>query len=176
MYKQIINHHNIYTIMKKIIMSLGFAAATVLAAQAQEMTTEDGEDVTLQTEEVVDAPADEMQEGVQEVPQDMDVEAQASTQQIGEEEGVMNITQDELPEEVMQAFQDSEYAGSTIEATYALEDLAIDKLMEADAEQMYIGDQLPDKLYEIRVNDSDEGKAILYFDETGELLGSKDIM
>ena len=166
--------------MKKIIMTLGFAAATIFAAQAQEVPTEEQvDDVTVQTEEMSDEEVDEMQEEVREMqgspadPQrESDTEIQANQQEIGEEGGVQSITEAELPEEVTRGLQDSEFAQATIEEVYLLEDQAIDKLMDADAEQMYIGDQLPDKLYELRVN-SEEEKNILYFDETGELLGSK---
>lgn len=161
-------------------MSLGFAAATIFAAQAQEVITEEPtEDAAMQTEEMSDDQVDEMQEEVREMqgspadPQrDSDMETQANTKEIGEEGGVKSITQAELPEEVMQGLQDSEFAQATVEEVYLMEDQAIDKLMEADAEQMYIGDQLPDKLYQLRVNSEDE-KSLLYFDETGELLGSK---
>ena len=136
------------------------------------------ESTTAPVEEDPNASIDQMQEDVVEMQGEPapngTTEPQASTQQIGEEGGVMSITQAELPEEVTNGLQDSEFAQATVEEVYMLEDQAIDKLMDADAEQMYIGDQLPDKLYELRVAGED-GKSILYFDETGELLGSKNI-
>lgn len=99
-------------------------------------------------------------------------DSQAQTQ-VGED-GVATITEAELPQEVTDAFQDSEYSQATIEEVYVLGDLAVDKLMEADAEQMYIGEQIPDKLYQLQVSKDGE-QTILYFSDEGEMMGEKSI-
>ena len=209
-------------------MTLGFAAATTVAANAQEVMTE--EEVQTQTEEVVNsteaevemqteetvesvedgaADTEEITESVVEeaeyevdqmtdeatdatsqteeyVEEDMNptvgtdemqeetTQPQASNEQIGEEGGVMNITQEELPAEVMRSLQESEFAQATIEATYLLDEYAVDKMTANDAKQKYIGDQLPEKLYQIRVSDGEQ-QTLLYFEESGELYGSESI-
>ena len=90
------------------------------------------------------------------------------------EESVKTISESELPEEVSQAFQDSEYANASIEKVYMLEEDAVNKLLQNNAEQMYIGDQNPDKIYQLQVK-GDEGQTILYYDENGDLMGSSSI-
>ncbi len=147
--------------MKKIAMTVGFAAATMMAANAQEATTQQEE------------PIDQMQEEVVEMQgENADSKINEGEPKIGEEGGVVSITEADLPEEVTQGLQDSEFAQATIEEVYMLERPAVDKVMEADAEQFYIGDQIPDKLYQLRVEKEGES-SLLYFDTQGELMGSK---
>ena len=100
-------------------------------------------------------------------PQD---NASSMNQDNENDEFVKTISESELPQEVSQAFQDSEYANGSIEKVYMLEDLAVDKLMQNNAEQMYIGEQNPDKIYQLQVK-GDEGQNFLYYDENGDLLG-----
>ena len=90
------------------------------------------------------------------------------------DEFVKTISEAELPEEVSKAFKDSDYASASVEKVYMLEGTAVDKLMQNNAEQMYIGDQNPDKIYQLQVKSADS-QNILYYDETGELLGSASI-
>ncbi len=90
------------------------------------------------------------------------------------ENPVKTISESELPEEVTKAFKDGEYAKASIEKVYMLEDEAVDKLMQNNAEQMYIGEQNPDKIYQLQVK-GDEGQNILYYNESGDLLGSASI-
>ena len=132
-------------------MTLGFAAATVVAVNAQDVATQD---------ETVE---DTQQEVVQEPTVDGEM---------GEDEGVMSITEAELPEEVTKALQDSDFSQATIEEVYVLEGVAVDKLMQNDAEQFYIGEQNPDKIYQLRVTGEEE-QSLLYFNEQGDLMGSK---
>lgn len=148
-------------------------------------TTEDQPRYPTETEPMDEAketatqPIDETQQEVREMqgePANPNRDSQEQAQkEIGEEGGVMSITQADLPEEVTSSLQDSDYSQATIEEAYMLEDIAIDKLMEADAEQMYIGDQLPDKLYQLRVRGEDDQRTLLYFDENGEMMGEKSI-
>ena len=132
-------------------MTLGFAAATVVAVNAQDVATQD---------ETVE---DTQQEVVQEPTVDGEM---------GEDEGVMSITEAELPEEVTKSLQDSDFSQATIEEVYVLEGVAVDKLMQNDAEQFYIGEQNPDKIYQLRVTGEEE-QSLLYFNEQGDLMGSK---
>jgi hypothetical protein len=90
------------------------------------------------------------------------------------DQDVMTITEAELPEEVSNAFKDSEFAKASIENVYMLKDLAVDKLLQNNAEQIYIGEQNPDKIYQLQVK-GDEGQNILYYNENGDLLGSASI-
>lgn len=117
-------------------------------------------------------PADQS-EPMQSEPQD-DSALSQDTQDSEEDESVKTISESELPQEVSQAFQDSEYANATIEKVYLLEEEAVNKLMQNNAEQIYAGDQNPDKIYQLQVK-SDEGQNILYYDEEGDLIGSASI-
>ncbi len=87
------------------------------------------------------------------------------------EESVSTITEADLPEEVTKALGDSEYAEASIVKVYVLEGVAVDKLMQNNAEKIYAGQQNPDKIYQVQVQD-DEGQSILYYDENGDLLDS----
>lgn len=161
-----INQLNPRIIMKKIVLTLGFAAASIFAVNAQD------------TPETLDQPIDETQEEViemeAEASEEVMDEVEESTNPIGEEEGIASITEAELPEEVTQAFQESEFSQASIQEAYVMDQEAVDKMTDVDAEQMYIGDQLPDKVYQIRVQEGDE-QTILYFNEQGDLLASKSI-
>ena len=156
--------------MKKIVMTLGFAAS-VLAVNAQDVTTPQDQPIDETQEEVVEMQGEDPDAAIN---QEQETLSSDQASQIGEEGGVVSITEAELPEEVTKGLQDSEFSQATVEEVYMLNKEAVDKVMEADAEQMYIGDQIPDKLYQLRVQGDDE-KSILYFDEQGELLGSKSI-
>lgn len=240
--------------MKKVMITLGFAAVTIMAANAQEvpaaeeqpqntvqtqpapqdetldsdtqpmddravndtyndqttepetqtvrdeineMPTEPMQDESLEDNSSVEEPIDEMQEEVIEM-QGENPDAQPSMQDTPDGEAddqsyssvqdqdnssamnedsdqeVMTISESELPEAVSQAFQDSEYANATIEKVYMLDKPAVDKLMQNNAEQMYIGDQNPDKIYQLQVK-SDDAQNILYYNENGDLIGSTSI-
>ena len=137
--------------------------------EAKETTTEPIDEMQDEVREMQGEPANPNRDSQTENPQD-DSQAQA---QVGED-GVATITEAELPQEVTDAFQDSDYSQATIEEVYVLGDLAVDKLMEADAEQMYIGEQIPDKLYQLQVSE-DGKKTILYFSDEGEMMGEKSI-
>lgn len=152
-------------------MSLGFAVATIMAANAQEVTPQEDQSIDQTQEEVVEIQGENADSKLNQEQPAQD-QSQQSSNQIGEEGGVKSITEADLPEEVTQGLQDSEFAQATVEEVYELNELAVDKLMQNDAEQFYIGDQNPDKLYQLRVKDQ-EKSSILYFDEQGELLGSK---
>ncbi len=91
-----------------------------------------------------------------------------------DEQGVKTISASELPEEVSQAFQDGEFAEGSIENVYLLEGAAVDKLLQNNAEQIYAGQQNPDKIYQLQVKGQD-AQNILYYDENGDLLGSSSI-
>ncbi len=87
---------------------------------------------------------------------------------------VTTITEAELPEEVTNAFKDSEFAKSSIVNVYMLKEGAVDKLLQNNAEQIYAGEQNPDKIYQLQVK-GDDGQNILYYDENGDLMGSSSI-
>ena len=120
-------------------------------------------------------PADDASTGTMEQPEQQQPQDNTSAMNQQEnDESVKTISESELPEEVSQAFQDSEYANGSVENVYMLEGVAVDKLMQNNAEQMYIGEQNPDKIYQLQVK-GDEGQTILYYNENGELMGSASI-
>ena len=157
--------------MKKIAMTLGFAIATTLAASAQDANPPQEQPIDETQEEVVEMQGENADSPLNQEQGSQDV---SQENQSGETEGVASITESELPEEVTKGLQDSEFSQATIEEVYVLDGDAVDKLMQNDAEQFYIGDQNPDKIYQLQVQDENE-KNVLYFDDQGELLGSKSI-
>ena len=154
--------------MKKIVLTLGFAAASILVVNAQD------------TPETLDQPIDETQEEVVEM-QGEDSEA-AMNQEPSEDvatvqtegEGIKSISQDELPSEVTKGFKNCQFNKGTIEEAFVLDNEAVDKLIEENADDIYVENQNPDKIYQLQVK-GDEDTNVLYFDEQGELLGSKNI-
>ena len=125
-------------------------------------------------EEPMTQPVDQTAPGSATQPEQDEPQDNSSAMDQSSEESVKTISESELPEEVSQAFQDSEYANASIEKVYMLEEDAVNKLLQNNAEQMYIGDQNPDKIYQLQVK-GDEGQTILYYDENGDLMGSASI-
>ena len=126
-------------------------------------------------EEPMTQPADQTAPGsATQSEQDEPQDNTSAMNQQENDESVKTISESELPEEVSQAFQDSEYANGSIENVYMLEGVAVDKLMQNNAEQIYAGEQNPDKIYQLQVK-GDDGQNILYYDENGDLLGSASI-
>jgi hypothetical protein len=125
------------------------------------------------TEEPMTQPTDQTVPGSATQPEQDQPQDDASAMNDSEKD-VKTISESELPEEVSQAFQDSEYANASIEKVYMLEEDAVNKLLQNNAEQIYAGDQNPDKIYQLQVK-GDEGQTILYYDENGDLMGSASI-
>ena len=125
-------------------------------------------------EEPMTQPADQTAPGSATQSEQGEPQNNSSAMDQSNEESVKTISESELPEEVSQAFQDSEYANASIEKVYMLEEDAVNKLLQNNAEQIYAGDQNPDKIYQLQVK-SDEGQTILYYDENGDLMGSASI-
>ena len=147
-------------------MTFGLAAATVVAVCAQDAPVTEGS--TEVQEEVI-----EMEDNNAMMSEEAAVPDQAG-QTDEDDTGITPITEAELPAEVVQGLQDSEFAQATVQKAYKLDEVAVDRLIDNEVEQMYIGDQSPDKIYQLQVQ-GDEEQNILYFDEQGELLGSKSI-
>ena len=125
-------------------------------------------------EEPMTQPADQTAPGSATQSEQDEPQDNSSAMDQSNEESVKTISESELPEEVSQAFQDSEYANASIEKVYMLEEDAVNKLLQNNAEQIYAGDQNPDKIYQLQVK-GDEGQTILYYDENGDLMGSTSI-
>ncbi len=124
------------------------------------------------TEDAVDQPKESLpNDGYENNSSALD---QADQSNMDSDESVKTITETDLPEEVTQAFKDSEFATSSIVKVYMLEGVAVDKLLQNNAEQMYAGQQNPDKIYQIQVK-GDDAQNILYYNEDGDLLGSASI-
>ena len=130
--------------MKKILLSIGFAAGTVLFVNAQEV------------------PAQE-----QPMPQEETEMLEESSNQQGMEsqEGITLIDEEELPQEVKEGLASSEFSDAVIEQAFELTGEAIPyQLMEQTTDE-----PIDEKFYQLQVNQDNE-PAILYFDEQGELV------
>jgi hypothetical protein len=151
--------------MKKILMTLGFATATLFAVHAQE---------TPQPQEEQEQIPEQQQEYPQEQQQQQEqYSQQQDTTQI-EGETVQKLDTTQLPQEVTQALNESEYQGASIENAYKLSGDAIDVLMDLNAYEIYAGDVGPETLYMLRVMHEDK-PAIIYLTEEGEVYATKEL-
>jgi len=89
-------------------------------------------------------------------------------------EGIKKIENSAIPTEVNEALMESDYEGASIEQAYVLSGAALDQQLGDQSVEMYIGDQYPEKLYQLQVTHED-ANALLYFTEEGELYASKDL-
>lgn len=130
--------------MKKVILSLGLAVATFVTVQAQ----------------------DQPQVDPQTQPQDQ--------QEMIEGEGIEKLDTAQIPQQVKDGIESSEFQGAEIAEAYVLSGTALDQQLGDQAVEQYIGDQYPEKLYQLRVS-HENSPAMLYFTEEGELYASKDL-
>ncbi|WKN29577.1 hypothetical protein PZB74_11440 [Porifericola rhodea] len=89
-------------------------------------------------------------------------------------EGIKKIENSAIPKEVNEALMESDYEGASIKQAYVLSGAALDQQLGDQSVEMYIGDQYPEKLYQLQVTHED-ANALLYFTEEGELYASKDL-
>ncbi|MDF9798727.1 hypothetical protein OKW21_003990 [Catalinimonas alkaloidigena] len=95
-------------------------------------------------------------------------------QEMIEGEGIEKIKNSEIPEEVNEGLKNSDFEGAEVAEAYILSGTALDQHLGDQALEMYIGDQFPDKVYQLQVS-HDDNPAILYFTKEGELYASKDL-
>lgn len=158
--------------MKKVLLSFGFASATIFAAYAQ---------VTPQPEEEQEQIPQEQQ-----LPQE-DQYPQEQTEQYGQQQqqdtmqnqaiegqNIQRLDTAALPQEVEQALSESDYSSATIENAYKLSGDAIDVLMDLNAYEIYPGQVGPETLYMIRVM-KENTPSILYLTEEGEMYATKEL-
>lgn len=143
-------------------------------ADDQSYTTVQESVETNNTMETDAQPADNASPNSLEQPTQQPQSDASTMDQQEDDKSVKTISESELPQEVSQAFKDSDYAKASVEKVYMLEGVAVDKLMQNNAEQMYIGEQNPDKIYQLQVK-GDEGQTILYYNGNGDLMGSASI-
>lgn len=154
--------------MKKILLTVGLALAFVVTVNAQEVIPSEDQSIDETQEEVVEMQGEDSEAAMNQEPSE-DV---ATVQTEGE--GIKSISQDELPSEVTKGFKNCQFNKGTIEEAFVLDNEAVDKLIEENADDIYVESQNPDKIYQLQVK-GDEDTNVLYFDEQGELLGSKNI-
>lgn len=134
--------------MKNLILSIGFAAATVFAAQAQE------------TQQYPESQTEDMNTQTQEQ------NAQEEGQQL---EGMNNITESELPEAVTNYIQD-EYKDAKVGEIYEISGEALSRIVSnRSSGAVTSAFNNPEKLFQVQITtDEDKGK-MLYLTEDGDL-------
>ena len=132
--------------MKKLLLSIGFAAGTVLFVNAQEVLPQEQP-----------LPQEE---------QETETMDETTTQQgMESQEGITLISEEELPQEVKDGLASSEYGDATVEQAFELTGEAVPyQLVEKTTDE-----PSDEKFYQLQVNQDNE-PAILYFDEQGELV------
>ncbi|MEQ9443559.1 MAG: hypothetical protein RIG62_31255 [Cyclobacteriaceae bacterium] len=130
--------------MKKLLLSIGFAAGTVLFVNAQEVVPQE------------QPQPEEETEMMQETNTQQGMESQ---------EGITLISEEELPQEVKDGLASSEFSDAVIEQAFELSGEAVPyQLVEQTTDE-----PIDEKFYQLQVNQDNE-PAILYFDEQGELV------
>ena len=150
------------------MITLSFAVATMLAAQAQETTSTEGQPIDETQDEVVEMQGEDPEAAMNQES----ATSQTSASAVGS--GITSIAKEDLPQEVTKGFKNSQFNKGTIEEVYVLESEAVDQLIQENADDIYVEDENPEKIYQLQVK-GDEDKNVLYFDDQGELLGSKNI-
>lgn len=130
--------------MKKLILSLGLAAATFVTVQAQDQPQVDPQTQPQQEQETIKG------------------------------EGIEQIETNQLPEEVNQGMQESEYQNATVEQAYKLSGTALAQILGQESLSTFSTNTAPETLYLLRVTHEDTHSA-LYFTEDGELYASEDM-
>lgn len=155
--------------MKKLILSLGFAAATVFAAQAQETQQypeSQAEDMNTQTQEQT------QQQLQQEELQNQQL--QHEQEQISEEEGqqtedMNSISESELPEAVTDYIQEN-YEDAKVGQVYEISGNALSRIMSnRSSGSVTDAFNTPEKLFQVQVSTNQDETMMLYLTEDGKL-------
>ncbi|MEK6478409.1 hypothetical protein WJR50_12775 [Catalinimonas sp. 4WD22] len=96
-------------------------------------------------------------------------------QEMIEGEGVEKIDTTQIPQEVHEGLKNSDFKNAKVAEAYILSGVALDKYLEDQSLEMYIGDQFPDKVYQLQISHDDNNPAVVYFTEEGELYASKEL-
>ncbi|WPP49990.1 hypothetical protein [Catalinimonas niigatensis] len=168
--------------MKKILLTLGFASATLFAAHAQVTPQTQEEQEQIPQEQQEDLPMEQeeqlpqQEQYPQEQPEQYGQQQQQDSMQNQAIQGqsIERLDTAALPQEVEQALSESDYQGASIENAYKLSGEAIDVLMDLNAYEIYPGQVGPETLYMIRVMKEDK-PSILYLTEEGEMYATKDL-
>lgn len=161
--------------MKKILLTLGFASATLFAAHAQvtPQTQEEQEQIPQEQQEDLPMEQEEQLPQQEQYPQEQQQQSTMQNQTI-QGQNIQRLDTTALPQEVEQALNESEYQGASIENVYKLSGEALDVLMDLNAYEIYPGQAGPETLYMIRVMKEDK-PSILYLTEEGEMYATKDL-
>lgn len=95
-------------------------------------------------------------------------------QEMIEGEGIEKIENAQIPQEVHEGLKNSDFKDAKVAEAYILSGAALDKYLEDQSLEMYIGDQFPDKVYQLQIS-NDDNPAVVYFTEDGELYASKEL-
>ncbi len=96
-------------------------------------------------------------------------------QEMIEGEGIEMIEKSDIPQAVTDGMENSEFKGAEVMQAFIISGDALDQQLGDQSVEKYIGDQYPEKLYQIQVT-SEDVPAVVYFTEEGELYASKKTM
>lgn len=157
--------------MKKTLITVGLLTTIMFGAQAQEAPAKTELEEQDPQEEVIEARGN-VEEEVYESEEQVE---RAGTEANFSSEGMAQINEADLPDEVMESFNYSDFKEGTIERAYEIDGAALPQILESRASlSAYAGEQLPEKLYIIHVSTNDD-KGILYFGDDGESIASERI-
>jgi len=152
--------------MKRILLTVGMSTAVIFGIQAQETTKE-----TEKQEEVIEARGNTTEEELQ---------SESSEEQMMfppefASEDMTKISTSELPKEVHESFESSDFNEGSITRAYEITSTAMGVILESRANRtQYTGDQLPDKLYMLHV-DTEDGLGILYLGSDGRSIAEEKV-
>ena len=157
--------------MKKTLLTLGLSTAVIFGIQAQQTPVETEQEEQDPQEEVIEARGEAEEETYESEKQVEGTSAKTSFST----NDMAQVDKADLPEEVMESFESSDFKEGTIERAYEIDGAAVPQILESRANlSIYAGEQLPETLYIMHVN-LDDGQGILYFGDDGESIASEKI-
>ncbi|MEQ9438537.1 MAG: hypothetical protein RIG62_05795 [Cyclobacteriaceae bacterium] len=154
--------------------------------QAIESSAKEVEESTQETKQGAEEMKEEGQAMKSEAKEEMTETTQAmeSTTQTAQDtaqnarsefnsQDLKQITEAELPQEVKDSFDGSDFSEATIEQAYEISGATVAQILESRANaSQYPGTEVPEKLYQLQVKEK-EGAAILYIGDDGEIIASE---
>ncbi len=158
--------------MRKILLTVGISTAVIFGVQAQETPTKTKKEKQQTQQQVIEARGDVDEETYESEDNVQRTNADATFSS----KDMSSISQADLPKEIMESFENSDYSQGSVDRAYEIDGEALPQILESRANlSMYPGEQLPEKLYILHVS-TDEGKGILYIGDDGESIAEEEIL
>lgn len=143
---------------------------------AQDMKQET-DDAAQKVEQEADKADPEMENTMQEKPAEKDADEIEEVEQPGKEiegEGITKITKADLPQEIQDALNNSDYKEATIEQAYELTGAALSRALDEVTTDSVYGEDY-EKMYQLQLKTKDNTSAVIYITEDGEVFAENEL-